>query len=82
MSKWQRSPIVLKSITRSDKFINKNGDHPKVMDTIDGDKIVLLKKDLKTNNWLFCTEGDKEKEMAIKQIDTLKFNGDWVIILE
>ena len=81
MSKWKRSPIFLPSITSSDRFIDKYGNHPNIMDTIDGNKIVLSKEKLTDNNWLFCVDNDEEIIVAEKQINTLIFYKDWVLIL-
>jgi len=78
---WNRSPIFLDSITNPQKFIDSNGNHPKIMDTIDGIKIVLSKEELVPGKWLFITDNEQEKEKAQKQIKTMVFNNDWTLML-
>ena len=63
MSLRDRCPIVFQQITCSNRFANKNGEPPKIMNVIDGYKIVLSKEELTENNWLFIVKEGEEEDV-------------------
>ena len=75
-----RSPIVSKNFRKASNFVNAIGEHPKIFSVITWDKIVLEKESFKNNNWLYV--GCDPIDISKKQLNTLKFYNDWIVILE
>ena len=75
-----RAPLIVDGFKKSSNYVNKNGDHPKILTAIDHWKIVLKPEELCENNWLYI---GKESEEKIKwQLSALKEFRDWVPIIE
>ena len=75
-----RACLSVIGFTKSNNYINKNGEHPKILTTLKWNKIVLKSEELTDDNWLYI---GKETEEEIKwQLESLKFCEDWIAIIE
>ena len=56
-----RAPLSIDGFTRASNYVNKNGDHPKILTVMDHWKIVLKPEDLGDDNWLYVGKEPEEK---------------------
>lgn len=68
------------TFTNSVNYINKNGDHPIIMDCIDWNRLVFKKEELNDHNWLYI--GDATQEERESQIWWMKEIEGWLLIIE
>jgi hypothetical protein len=75
-----RADLTVDGFTRASNYVNKNGEHPRVLTTMIWYNIVFKQEDLKDGNWLYI---GKESETEIRaQWNSLKLCRDWVPIIK
>lgn len=68
---WANSistPIIFEPIEKRKRFINKNGDMPKINHAMNIRNIVFYKEELNDNNWLFLANDYNDILRAKEQI--------------
>ena len=76
----RKANLGVDGFIKASNYINKKGEHPKILSAIVWYNIVLRPEELNDNNWLYI---GKESEKKIKgQLWQLKLYKDCVSILE
>lgn len=71
---------ISKNFMISSNYINKNGEHPKLMSSINWNQFVFQKEKLNDHNWLYIGQESKEEKQG--QLEALEFNKGFIPIFE
>jgi hypothetical protein len=74
-----RAPLSLDGFMHASNYINKRGEHPKVLSAIVHWEIVLKKEDLNDDNWLYI--GTEPEDKIKWQLSMLRSLRDFVAIV-
>jgi len=77
---FSRAGVIVRGFLKASNFVNLEGDHPPILYAMSGGKVVLDRKNLTEDKWLYV--GKEDIEEIKSQLFFLKLHNDYLPIIE